>query len=174
MRGKPGRKPTAQKPVVETAAKPAETIETMENAEETPKAERKPYGQRPSRTPIANRTNLAMENRDPNYEYYVASVKKGRIPILQASGWEVVTDGTEIGSKMVEGNKLPGSASTRPIGNGDVGVLMRKPRDWHDEDMKPVYAKAKRVEDSIYGKNRDDGLENHGTTARTSLGTFSK
>lgn len=178
-----GRKPirtTKPERVIEpVAATPSSTNEApnmSEPIEASAPIAKKTYGQRPSRTPLADRMNTQASHQEPGFVYRLVNDKKGRVELLQTSGWEVVTDGSKVGDKTVEGGKIPGSAVTRPVGDGVVGVLMRKPIEWHDEDMKPVYDKAQRVENTLSGKNkqREDGFDNLGSSARTSLGTFTK
>jgi hypothetical protein len=93
---------------------------------------------RPRRAPVdGNRSKLAVRGKDPNYEYYIATDKDGRIQDLQDRGWEIVEDSAvTIGDRRVSRPSEIGSARTVSVGGGDVGYLMRIKREWWEEDQR--------------------------------------
>jgi len=88
-------------------------------------------------------------NKDPNYEYrFVADdpLRPGRIARLKDLGYEMVTDDTEVGQKVVDRATKVGSVVTRQGGQGVTLVLMRIPKEWYDEDQKAKQEKVNALE----------------------------
>jgi len=92
---------------------------------------------RPRRAPVdGHRSKLAVRGKDPNFEYYIATDKDGRIQDLQDRGWEIVDDkSVTLGDRRVSRPSSEGSAITVDVGNGDTGYLMRIKREWYEEDQ---------------------------------------
>ena len=93
---------------------------------------------RPRRAPVDGpRSKMAVRGKDPNFEYYIATDKDGRIADLIDQGWEIVDDkDVTIGDRRVSRPSEEGSPRTVDVGNGDVGYLMRIKREWWEEDRK--------------------------------------
>lgn len=133
--------------------------------------------QRKKRLPLTTRNVLSSPN-EGNEAYRREFVERifvedpdnpGRVELAKEAGWEPVTGDGILGDPAVDNCREPGSCITRPVGGGKVGYLMRKRRDWYEEDMEPVRQKALKQEEEIYRelKEREQG---YGTYhVRTSL-----
>lgn len=89
---------------------------------------------RPRRTPIGRRNRLSVENKDPNYVYRIVNDIDGRVQDMIDRDYEVVLDAT-VGDKRVDTASSLGSAKQISVGKGIQAIVMRKRRDWHDEDQ---------------------------------------
>ena len=89
---------------------------------------------RPRRTPIGRRNRLTVENRDPNYHYRVVNDVDGRVQDLLDLDYEIVLD-AKVGDKRVDEVSSLGSAKQISVGGGVKAVVMRKRKDWFDEDQ---------------------------------------
>lgn len=89
---------------------------------------------RPRRTPIGKRNRLSVENRDPNYHYRIVNDVDGRIQDLLDQDYELAPT-TSVGDKRVDSASPLGSAKQISVGNGVKAVVMRKRKDYHDEDQ---------------------------------------
>lgn len=89
---------------------------------------------RPRRTPIGRRNRLSVENKDPNYVYRIVNDIDGRVQDMIDRDYEVVLDAT-VGDKRVDTASPLGSAKQISVGKGIQAIVMRKRRDWHDEDQ---------------------------------------
>lgn len=78
---------------------------------------------------------LAVANQDPNYVYRWVNDTPGRIQRLMERGYEIVTDHVEVGQSTVDRGSQLGGAVTKQVGQGVTGVLMRIPREYHEEDQ---------------------------------------
>jgi len=105
--------------------------------------EEKPQ-RRPKRVPLGNRNVLSFGKKDPNFIYRVVNDTEGRVDMFLAAGWEVVKGSEKLGDKYVGNPSSPGSAIEKPVGNGVTGILMRKKREWYEED----YAEKQKMNDS--------------------------
>jgi hypothetical protein len=124
-------------------------------------AEKKAYGERPTRTSLVGKMRTQYNHLDPSFEYHIFNDKPGRLEAAKEAGYEFETKGL-LGDKMVEGGKLPGSVVSKPVGDGVTGYLMRKPKEWYEADMKPVLEQANRIEKQIKGESID-GFDNAST-----------
>ena len=115
---------------------------------------------RPRRAPVDGyRSKLAVRGKDPNYEYYIATDKDGRIQDLQDRGWEIVDDkSVTLGDRRVSRPSSEGSAITVDVGNGDTGYLMRIKREWYEEDQAAKQAIVDASEQTMRNdaKNKSD------------------
>ncbi len=89
---------------------------------------------RPRRTPIGRRNRLSVENKDPNYVYRIVNDVDGRVQDMIDRDYELVLDAT-VGDKRVDAISSLGSAKQISVGKGLQAVVMRKRKDWHDEDQ---------------------------------------
>jgi hypothetical protein len=102
----------------------------MANTEKTTQAQ---VG-RVRRTPIGRRNRLTVENRDPNYHYRVVNDVDGRVQDMIDLDYEVVNDAT-VGDKRVDAPSPLGSAKQISVGGGIKAIVMRKRKDWHEQDQ---------------------------------------
>jgi hypothetical protein len=86
------------------------------------------------RTPIGRRNKLTVENRDPNYHYRIVNDVDGRVQDMIDLDYELVTDAV-VGDKRVDNASPLGSAKQISVGGGVKAVVMRKRRDWHEQDQ---------------------------------------
>lgn len=89
---------------------------------------------RPRRTPIGRRNKLSVENKDPNYVYRIVNDIDGRVQDMIDRDYEIVLD-AKVGDKRVDSVSSLGSATQIAVGKGVKAIVMRKRRDWHDEDQ---------------------------------------
>lgn len=91
---------------------------------------------RPRRTPIGARNRLEIKNRDPNYHYRIVNdTDDGRVEYFKELDYEVDTTAV-VGRKRVDVPSAIGSAPTIAVGGGMNAVVMRKRKDWYEEDQK--------------------------------------
>lgn len=107
-----------------------------------------PVRVRPKRTPLTARQQLANHNTPEGYVDHWFTDKPGKLAAAEEAGWEYVK-GENVGARMVEGNRLPGSVTAKPVGLGDTGVLMRKRKDEYEEDMGLLEERNKKREEAI-------------------------
>lgn len=89
---------------------------------------------RPRRTPIGRRNKLSVENKDPNYVYRIVNDIDGRVQDMIDRDYEIVLD-AKVGDKRVDSVSSLGSATQIAVGKGVKAIVMRKRKDWHDEDQ---------------------------------------
>ena len=102
---------------------------------------------------------LSFTEKESSFEYRVFNddpLKQGRIQMAKEAGWEVVTGENDLGVSTADTAGRLGSGVTRPVGNGVTGVLMRKPRDWYEEDQNE---KQKLVDETeaVIRRNMNEG-----------------
>ena len=89
---------------------------------------------RPRRTPIGKRNRLTVENRDSSYQYRIVNDVDGRVQDLLDQDYEIVLD-AKVGDKRVDEISSLGSAKQISVGNGVKAIVMRKRKDWFEEDQ---------------------------------------
>ena len=89
---------------------------------------------RPRRTPIGRRNRLSVENRDPSYHYRIVNDVDGRVQDLLDQDYEIVLD-AKVGDKRVDEISSLGSAKQISVGNGIKAVVMKKRKDWFQDDQ---------------------------------------
>lgn len=95
------------------------------------------------RTPIGKRNKFTIENRDPNYQYRVVNDVEGRVQDLLDQDYEIVLD-AKVGDKRVDEISSLGSAKQISVGGGLKAVVMRKRKDWFEDDQA---AKQKEIDE---------------------------
>ena len=98
---------------------------------------------RPRRTPIGRRNRLTVENRDPAYHYRIVNDVDGRVQDLLDQDYEIVLD-AKVGDKRVDDISSLGSAKQISVGGGIKAIVMRKRKDWFEEDQA---AKQKEIDE---------------------------
>lgn len=86
------------------------------------------------RTPIGRRNRLTIENRDPTYHYRIVNDVDGRVQDLLDQDYEIDTT-AKVGDKRIDNPTPLGSAKLISVGGGTKAIVMRKRRDWHEEDQ---------------------------------------
>lgn len=91
------------------------------------------------RTSLTKRSRIAVRDQDPDFVYRVVNDTPGRVEELQDQDWEVDTNTSsgqvEQTSEGVKAATSPGSVKKVHVGNGQYGIVMRKRRDYYDEDV---------------------------------------
>lgn len=112
------------------------------------------------RIPMGKRAVLRFENQDPNYRYRVFNDKPEmmgqRLRDAENAGWEYVKDMRELEDNRVGKTSAMGSTVTKPVGGGVTGVLMRKKKEWFEEDQA---AKQQEVDEREAGLVRDADVD---------------
>ena len=89
---------------------------------------------RPRRTPIGRRNRLTVENRDPAYHYRIVNDVDGRVQDLLDQDYEIVLD-AKVGDKRVDEISSLGSAKQISVGKGVKAFVMKKRKDWFQDDQ---------------------------------------
>lgn len=95
------------------------------------------------RTPIGKRNKFTIENRDPNYQYRVVNDVEGRVQDLLDQDYEIDLT-AKVGEKRVDEISSLGSAKQISVGGGIKAIVMRKRKDWFEEDQA---AKQKEIDE---------------------------
>lgn len=108
--------------------------------------------ERPRRSAVggagANNVLTTIGQKDPNYFYYFAM--ESQVEEFKGYGYEVVQDG----DLRVDSRNPISSGSARSVvvnrSNGQKGVLMRQPMEFHKEDQKLRAEAIAKSEESMY------------------------
>lgn len=111
------------------------------------------------RVPLHKRNILTAGKRDPNYEYRFVNNDDGRIEQYEDAGWELVSNGT-VGDDRAGKDHPVGSATSKAVGGGKTAYLMRKKKEWFDED----YAAKQAINDK----------SEHGLVEQAAQGRYGK
>jgi hypothetical protein len=111
------------------------------------------------RVPIGVRNKLTVSDKNPEFEYRIVNDERGRIQMFEDAGWEVDPDAHDIGDVRVGQTALPGSATAIPVGEDRTAVLMRKKREWFEEDYRKKIDGIKATEDRLVSKAQMDNLD---------------
>jgi hypothetical protein len=114
---------------------------------------------REDRVPLGVRNKLTVSGKNPEFEYRVVNDKEGRVEMFESAGWEVSPDHHEIGDIRPGRVALPGSATALPVGRGMTAVVMRKKREWFEEDYARKMDAIKATEEKLVGQAQMDNLE---------------
>jgi len=97
---------------------------------------------RPQRTPLTHQKalNINDELKHPDFAYRVVNEEEGRIASFLKAGWEPVSGAQDKNDTKVQDASQMGSVVRRvvnkdPAANAKTGILMRKPKEWFEEDM---------------------------------------
>lgn len=111
---------------------------------------------RPKRVPIGKR-NVLSAAPEEGYEQRFVNDVEDRIEVFEQAGWEVAPK-TAVGDEMVGNESSVGGKTTKNVGGGVTAVLMRKRKDWFDED----YAEKQReIDDQEKGLIRQTQKDGH-------------
>lgn len=113
---------------------------------------------KPKRSKLGMRDILTYESVAGYVQRFVNDAGN-RIRMFEDAGWEIVRGDSPIGDEYVGNSKLPGDAVVKPLRNGGRAVLMRKKKEWFDED----YAEKQKITDAkeqgLISKAQVDGLK---------------
>lgn len=129
----------------------------MTQAEQTGKGVRK--ARRGSIQGFRNRLNI-RGNLDPNYEYRIVNDydEGDRIARFMENDWEVVNKSDiEVGDKRINKPTPEGTPVKISVGQGTQAYLMRKRKEWYEEDQQYKQAEIDKHESQqqphdTYGK----------------------
>lgn len=108
------------------------------------------------RTPVGTRNVLTVSNKDPNFVYRIVNDTGDRVEQFKAAGYETVSASeVQIGDRRVNAATPEGSIAQCSVGGGMKGVVMRIPKEWHEEDQK---AKQRQV-DETEASTREDAMK---------------
>ncbi len=107
------------------------------------------------RVPLGTRNVLTFSKR-PGYVRRIVNDVDDRIQRFNDAGYEIV-HGEETGGDPLAGaaSKI-GSAVSKPVGGGTMGVLMEIPEEYYNEDQAAKHAEIDKVEASMKRKSRPD------------------
>ena len=95
------------------------------------------YAKTPKRVPLGRRNVLTFPEI-PGYEIRVFNDDPKdmgqRIAAAEAAGWEIVYSEKQLGDNIAGQASSMGSKVSKPVGNGATGILMKKRKDWYEED----------------------------------------
>lgn len=108
------------------------------------------------RVPVNGNTKniLTVSNRDPDYHYRWVLNNPDRVAKFKEAWYEVVerTDDLRVGDRKVDTSAGTSSIVETRAGMGQKYVLMRLPKDLHDEDQR---AKQRQVDESEAAMQRE-------------------
>lgn len=109
-----------------------------------------------TRTTIGRREMLTVKNADPDFHYSVVNDYNGRVEAAKELGYEVVISDDVIGDSSINNPSALGSVSTKAVGHGVTGVLMRVPKENYSRNQ---VIKQKEVTQSVDAlRQAPDGL----------------
>lgn len=91
---------------------------------------------RVKRESLGTRNILKVYGKNPEYEYRVVNDTGDRVLALQNQDWEIVeASEVQVGDKRLGNPATTSSAAEVSVGGGIKGYVMKKRKDWHDEDQ---------------------------------------
>lgn len=106
---------------------------------------------RVTRTPLGQRNILTIKNKDANYHYRIVNDVGDNIQRRLDQGYEIAEDVSKsVGDKRVSTGTPIGNMIS--VGQGTKAVVMRTPREFHEEDAKFTEDKATAQEAAIKEK----------------------
>lgn len=103
------------------------------------------------RNSLTSRNKLGVKNQDPAFVYRIVNDISDRIEVLQQQDWEIDISDTEV-DVSIDGVKAAsslGSAKTISVGQGVKAVVMRKKREFHEEDQAFKQEEINKTEQTI-------------------------
>lgn len=100
--------------------------------------------------------------RDPNYEYRWFNDSKNRLTNAEEADWEFVEGDAHIGTGAESNNNDGGSRISMAAGSAEDGkpvraYLMRKKKEWHEEDQQEKQKRIDEVENQLRNRITPDG-----------------
>lgn len=113
---------------------------------------------RKTRTKINGRNVLTVKGKDPNYSYRIVNDESDRIEQFKEYGYEIVSaSDVRVGDKRVNAATPEGSQAQVSVGGGQKAFVMRKPKEWHEEDQDEKLEIVRKLEESIKNPSGDYG-----------------
>lgn len=113
---------------------------------------------RPKRIAVGLRPKLAVDGKNPNYEYRIVNDTPGRIAMFQQSGWELCTN-EEVGTGNFRADQAAelGSLAYHIVdgGNGLKGYVMKIHKDWYEQFMDEYEAEVRKSEETLQPNSND-------------------
>lgn len=107
-------------------------------ANENTELKSKRVSTRPRRNSLTKRSRLDVRDQDPNFVYRIVNDTPGRVQELQEQDWEIDTNkdtGQVVqASEGIKAVNSPGSVKKVHVGGGNYAIVMKKRRDYHEED----------------------------------------
>lgn len=127
---------------------------------------------RPRRSPLDQRTKLAVRNQEAGYHYRFVNANLEREPERVQEfldrGYEIVPrDKVDLGDKQVDSISALGSASEVSVGLGTKAIVMRIRKDWYEEDQRIKQADLDAQEAAIKHNSKADYGNVEFSTRRT-------
>jgi hypothetical protein len=114
---------------------------------------------RTRRTPLGPRQPLRVRNKSPEYEYRIANDTGDRIQELLDQDWEICSaDEIQVGDRRVDKPSAPGSVAEVSVGQGKKAIVMRKRKDWYEEDQAVKQEMVKKTEDATKQEAQSGGF----------------
>ena len=105
---------------------------------------------RPQRTPLANRSVLAVKGKEPGFEYRIVNDVGDRVEMFKSMGYEVVADDSvQIGERRIANSSREGSPVQVSVVGGTKAFLMRQKKEWFEEDQSTKEARLKDQEQAM-------------------------
>jgi hypothetical protein len=91
---------------------------------------------RAKRTTLGTRNILTVHGKDPEYEYRIVNDTGDRVLFLQNQDWEIVeAKEVQVGDKRLGNPSTPTSLAEVSVGGNTKAYVMKKRKDWHQEDQ---------------------------------------
>jgi hypothetical protein len=104
---------------------------------------------RAKRTSIGVRNVLTVSGKDPNYEYRIVNDTSDRVLRLGDQDWDIC-DASElqVGDRRIGNPKSTSSQAEVSVGGGIKAFVMKKRKDWHEEDQAAKQEYVNRTEEA--------------------------
>jgi hypothetical protein len=112
---------------------------------------------RPRRTPLTGRNRLSVKNKEDGYVYRIVNDIDDRVELLTEQDYELVPTAKvgAMGDRRVDNPQPVGSIATISVGNGTKAVVMRKRKDWHEQDQNAKQQEIDALEATMKKEARD-------------------
>ena len=116
---------------------------------------------RVKRNPVEGRNRLAVKGKDPNYDYRIVNDTDDRVNDMLDQDWEIdLSEDIRVGDGRIDDIGRLGKARILSVGGGTKAIIMRKRKDWYEEDQAAKQEYVNRTEaamrpnpnDGTYGK----------------------
>lgn len=105
------------------------TTEKLEKLTKTPQ-------KRVRRNPVEGRNRLTVKGKDPNYEYRIVNDVDDRVNDLLDQDYEFeLSEDIRVGDSRIDDTSKLGKVRTLSVGGGVKAIVMRKRREWFEEDQ---------------------------------------
>jgi len=113
--------------------------------------------ERRKRIPLREQRRLLdIPDKDPNFVYRLVNDVNNRISSMRDSGYEIIDrTGQEIEDfdVRIQDSASKNSALCQSVGSGITAYVMRKPKEWYDEDKEKELEEIKKKEKATLTKD---------------------